>query len=52
MRPRWTSSLPQYTEGLYSTAFSPYGTFRLRENDYCFGPHKFGGNAQAITKDR
>ncbi|KAL4419332.1 hypothetical protein ABPG77_006020 [Micractinium sp. CCAP 211/92] len=42
----------QYTEQLYNTVFAPYGPFRLRENDYCFGERKFGGNAQAITKDR
>lgn len=28
------------------TAFAPY------DADYCFGDVKFGGNAQAITKDR
>lgn len=42
----------QYTEQLYAAAFAPHGPFRLRENDYCFGERKFGGNAQAITKDR
>ena len=26
--------------------------FSLRENDYCFGPLKFGGNAQSIIRDR
>lgn len=26
--------------------------FRLRENDYVFGEHKFGGNAQYLRKDR
>ena len=28
------------------------GSFSLRENDYVLGEHKFGGNAQAISKDR
>lgn len=42
----------QYTEHLYSTAFAQHGAFQLRENDYCFGERKFGGNAQAITKNR
>lgn len=42
----------QYTEHLYRTVFGQHGAFRLRENDYCFGDRKFGGNAQAITKDR
>ncbi|KAI7842817.1 hypothetical protein COHA_003563 [Chlorella ohadii] len=42
----------RYTEELYGTVFGPHGPFRLRENDYCFGDVKFGGNAQAITKDR
>lgn len=26
--------------------------FSVRENDYVIGEHKFGGNAQSITKDR
>jgi lipoate-protein ligase A len=28
------------------------GAFHLRENDFCFGPRKFGGNAQSITRQR
>ncbi|PRW61385.1 lipoate- ligase A isoform X1 [Chlorella sorokiniana] len=42
----------RYTEHLYDTVFGRHGPFHLRENDYCFGDVKFGGNAQAITKDR
>ncbi|KAL4423656.1 hypothetical protein ABPG75_000957 [Micractinium tetrahymenae] len=42
----------QYTEQLFAAAFAPHGPFRLRENDYCYGERKFGGNAQAITKSR
>eukprot|EP00210_Caulerpa_lentillifera_P001111 g1072.t1 len=41
-----------WTEKLYSPVFSPYGDFKLKDNDYVFGDHKFGGNAQSITKDR
>ena len=26
--------------------------FRLEENDYCLGDFKFGGNAQAVSRDR
>lgn len=26
--------------------------FHVRDNDYCIGNHKFGGNAQGITRDR
>ncbi|XVF11905.1 hypothetical protein REPUB_Repub08aG0068300 [Reevesia pubescens] len=37
---------------LYSKVFQGIGDFHLRENDYVFGNHKFGGNAQSITKNR
>nr|GMC53255.1 putative lipoate-protein ligase A isoform X2 [Ipomoea batatas] len=37
---------------LYSKVFQGVGDFYLRENDYVFGNHKFGGNAQSITKNR
>ncbi|KAK9811044.1 hypothetical protein WJX73_008964 [Symbiochloris irregularis] len=56
------SSLPQvevyprpvmkWSESFYAPLFSIYGDFHLREHDYIFGEHKFGGNAQAITKQR
>ncbi|KAK9826945.1 hypothetical protein WJX74_001262 [Apatococcus lobatus] len=32
--------------------FCPYGNFRLACHDYVFDENKFGGNAQAITKQR
>ncbi|CAO2831546.1 unnamed protein product [Amaranthus hypochondriacus] len=37
---------------LYNKVFCEAGDFKLRENDYVFGSHKFGGNAQSITKNR
>ncbi|KAK6249988.1 hypothetical protein SCA6_003993 [Theobroma cacao] len=37
---------------LYGKVFQGIGDFHLRENDYVFGNHKFGGNAQSITKSR
>ncbi|XP_060216671.1 uncharacterized protein LOC132644125 isoform X2 [Lycium barbarum] len=37
---------------LYSKVFQGVADFSLRENDYVFGNHKFGGNAQSITKGR
>ncbi|VFQ91023.1 unnamed protein product [Cuscuta campestris] len=37
---------------LYKNVFQGIGDFALRENDYVFGNHKFGGNAQSITKNR
>ncbi|PIA62739.1 hypothetical protein AQUCO_00200638v1 [Aquilegia coerulea] len=37
---------------LYKEVFSGIGDFHLRENDYVLGNHKFGGNAQSITKNR
>ncbi|KAK8938584.1 hypothetical protein KSP39_PZI011682 [Platanthera zijinensis] len=41
-----------WTGKLYEKVFQTYGDFHLRENDYAFGAHKFGGNAQSITKNR
>jgi lipoate-protein ligase A len=37
---------------IYERVFDKCGTFAVRENDYVFGDMKFGGNAQAITKER
>ncbi|MBA0639389.1 hypothetical protein Goklo_022427 [Gossypium klotzschianum] len=41
-----------WSSSLYSKVFQGIGDFHLRENDYVFGNHKFGGNAQSITKNR
>ncbi|KAI4339855.1 hypothetical protein MLD38_024749 [Melastoma candidum] len=37
---------------IYEHVFDKACNFQLRENDYVFGNHKFGGNAQSITKRR
>ncbi|KAL1533232.1 hypothetical protein AAHA92_33146 [Salvia divinorum] len=37
---------------IYKNIFQGIGEFSLRENDYVIGNHKFGGNAQSITKNR
>lgn len=47
----------EWTAGMYGPVFDRLRTtqtepFQLRENDYVFGPLKFGGNAQSIVKDR
>lgn len=47
----------EWTAGVYGPVFDRLRTaqtepFQLRENDYVFGPLKFGGNAQSIVKDR
>jgi lipoate-protein ligase A len=47
----------EWTAGVYGPVFDRLRTtqtkpFALRENDYVFGPLKFGGNAQSIVKDR
>ncbi|CAD7703674.1 unnamed protein product [Ostreobium quekettii] len=42
----------RWTEDLYGPVFLPFGNFELHEQDYTFGSLKFGGNAQAITKQR
>ncbi|KAB1216722.1 hypothetical protein CJ030_MR4G003853 [Morella rubra] len=41
-----------WSEQIYNKVFQGIGDFHLRENDYVFGNHKFGGNAQSITKNR
>ncbi|XP_031474398.1 uncharacterized protein LOC116246709 isoform X1 [Nymphaea colorata] len=41
-----------WTGQFYSQVLGGAHKFNLRENDYCFGDHKFGGNAQSITKSR
>lgn len=40
----------EWSYGLYRPLFKE--EFALRENDYVFGEHKFGGNAQYIQKGR
>lgn len=45
-------SIMSWSGMLYSKMFQGIGDFQLRENDYVFGDHKFGGNAQSITKSR
>lgn len=44
------AEIMQWTEQLYRPVFGK--NFSLKENDYCFGEKKFGGNAQSITKSR
>ncbi|XP_055832794.1 uncharacterized protein LOC129901581 isoform X3 [Solanum dulcamara] len=39
-----------WSSQLYSKVIQGVGDFSLRENDYVFGNHKFGGNAQSIKK--
>ncbi|KAJ8464216.1 hypothetical protein OPV22_026768 [Ensete ventricosum] len=41
-----------WTGQLYSEVLQGFGDFHLRENDYAFNSHKFGGNAQSIIKER
>ncbi|CAM6120492.1 unnamed protein product [Calypogeia fissa] len=41
-----------WTEQLYVPVFQDVPAFQLREHDYVFNDHKFGGNAQSIIKDR
>lgn len=44
-------SIMAWTQVLYSPFFHDL-PFKVRENDYVIGDHKFGGNAQYIIKDR
>ena len=49
--PCYPEALLSWTEKLYAPAFSGI-EFALRDNDYVIGNHKFGGNAQYISKER
>lgn len=44
-------AIHNYILTFYEKAFSSLG-FHLRENDYCLGEKKVGGNAQYVTKER
>ncbi len=49
--PVFPEPILRWTERLYQTSWQiPH--FHLRENDYCIGDMKCGGNAQYIRKDR
>lgn len=47
-------ALMRWSEGFYRGVFAPLSTggapFALSDSDYTFGPLKFGGNAQYITR--
>mmetsp|Transcript_33477 Transcript_33477/g.86853 ORF Transcript_33477/g.86853 Transcript_33477/m.86853 type:complete len:183 (-) Transcript_33477:288-836(-) len=49
---KFPGPIMQWSEELYRPVFSPLGQFWARENDYVLGNLKFGGNAQAITKNK
>lgn len=49
--PAYPEPILRWTEGLYKEIFQ-HPTFHLKENDYVFGEHKCGGNAQYIRKHR
>lgn len=49
--PAFPEPLLRWSADLYTTAWQIPG-FHLKENDYCIGPLKCGGNAQYIKKDR
>lgn len=44
-------ALMRWSAALYTPVFD-HPLFALRERDYVLGPHKFGGNAQYITRNR
>lgn len=43
--------IAKWTESIYQKAFS-HIPFELKENDYCLGDKKIGGNAQYLRKNR
>ncbi|KAG7672404.1 hypothetical protein Ndes2526B_g09084 [Nannochloris sp. 'desiccata'] len=51
--PCYPRPIMHWTEGVFGNYLKQYNKdFSLRENDYALGQKKFGGNAQAISKDR
>lgn len=49
--PAFPEPILRWSADLYATAWGIPG-FHLKENDYCIGDKKCGGNAQYIKKDR
>lgn len=49
--PCYPRKVMDWSGEFYAPLLHPY-PFAVRENDYVIGDHKFGGNAQSITKDR
>ncbi len=47
--PPYPEKIMQWTEPLYRSVIPG---LHLRENDYCIGARKVGGNAQSLTKNR
>ncbi|XP_047311663.1 uncharacterized protein LOC124915060 [Impatiens glandulifera] len=45
-------TIMEWSSLIYSDVFQGTADFQLRENDYVFGKHKIGGNAQSITRKR
>lgn len=58
--PLYPREVMKWSESFYAPVFNSLAPasavvtapFQLREHDYCFGEHKFGGNAQSISRDR
>ena len=56
--PHFPRDIMAWSGGLYGAALAPLlaargaPPFALRENDYCAGDLKFGGNAQAVSRER
>ncbi len=50
IQPCYPEPIMRWTEAFYSPLLPP--KFRLMENDYVIGAHKFGGNAQYLRKNR
>ncbi|HSX37359.1 MAG TPA: lipoate--protein ligase family protein [Chlamydiales bacterium] len=49
--PPFPEPILRWSAGLYASAWN-IQDFQLRENDYCIGDKKCGGNAQYMRKDR
>lgn len=55
--PLFPRDIMAWSGALYAPVFAallppPAPPFSLVEHDYCLGDHKFGGNAQALSRDR
>ncbi|GAM19618.1 hypothetical protein SAMD00019534_027930, partial [Acytostelium subglobosum LB1] len=45
-------NIMKWSETFYRNVFRDHPDFSLMEHDYSFGHHKFGGNAQALSRSR
>ncbi|EFA83866.1 hypothetical protein PPL_02936 [Heterostelium album PN500] len=52
LKSKFPRDIMKWSEGFYRQVFSDHQDFSLMEHDYSFGVRKFGGNAQAVSRNR